>query len=141
MEEWLDASGWRPGADGELFQSRICEKISTAPKWIAPGGGIEPTQVSPRSLRGGCETKIYAAGIDPMDIQRWGRWRSSIYMRYIWRGNLRLHHLGDSLVASTRLADRSKVDLGRGADNFRRRFPSGRGPAQIIGFGRVAYIS
>ena len=53
----------------------------------------------PHSLRAGCATTLYAAGADPVDIQRWGRWQSSIYMRYIWYDNMRLHHLSSALTA------------------------------------------
>ena len=60
-------------------------------------------RISSHSRRDGCAATLYANGIDPVDIQRWGRWRSPIYMRYLWRENGKPHTLSFSLVKGTRL--------------------------------------
>ena len=54
---------------------------------------------------------LYAAGVDPIDIQRRGRCKSAIYMRYIWHDNLRLRHLRFALTAPTKLKEHLQVDL------------------------------
>ena len=45
-----------------------------------------PERVSTHSMRAGCATALYANGVDPSDLQRWGRWKSPVYMRYVaWK--------------------------------------------------------
>ena len=113
MALWLDAMGWRPHSDEKLFPNNITNRISRELQEIATTRGIDASLISPHSLRTGCATTLYTAGINPTDIQRWGRWKSSIYMRYIWHGDFRLHHLCPSLTAPTRLTDHLRVDLDR----------------------------
>ena len=64
-----------------------------------------PERVSSHSIRAGCATALYANGVDPADIQRWGRWKSPVYMRYVWRESAKLHALGHALARRANLAD------------------------------------
>ena len=111
MVQWLDLKGWHPSSGESLFRNSISARINRSLKEIADEHGIDSTLIPTHSLRAGCATTLYSAGIDPIDIQRWGRRKSSIYMRYIWHDNLRLHHLSTALTAPTQLTNHLKVDL------------------------------
>ena len=102
MARWLDLKGWRPNYGESLFSRNIATRINHTSKELASENGSGAKRFSTHSLRAGCATTLYAAGVDPIDIQRWGRWKSAIYMRYIWRDNLSLHHLSQALTANTR---------------------------------------
>ena len=69
--------------------------------------GMCPARVSSRSARAGRATAIYANGVGPIDIQRWGRWKSTVYMRYVWRENVRLQTMSFALTRRTNLSDNS----------------------------------
>ena len=103
--QWLGRKGWRPHSGSNLFSDRIGKKIGETLKWIARNNHLDEEDFSTHSLRAGCATALYSAGDDHADIQRWGRWRPSIYMRYIWHENLRPQHLSLSLVKPTLLMD------------------------------------
>ena len=66
---------------------------------------MDPSRVSTHSMRAGCATALYANGVDPIDIQRWGRWTSPVYMRYVWHGDVKLHTLSYALTRKTNLID------------------------------------
>ena len=126
MADWLDVKSWHPHSDETLFSGNISDRVSRILKEIATDHGVDASRVSAHSLRAGCATTLYAAGVDPIDIQRWGRWKSSIYMRYIWHDNLRLHHLSEALTAPTSLTSHLKVDAGRERKvNFDEEFRAG----------------
>ena len=93
------------------FQSKNWQPNQPYPQGIGEWKWAGFKAVFTHSLRAGCATTLYAEGIDPVDIQRWGRWKCAIYMRYIWRGNLRLRHLSFALTSQTKLMGRLTVDL------------------------------
>ena len=95
LATWLDMKGWHPNSGEFVFNRRIAYRINHTLKELAKEHGLDETRFSTHSLRAGCAATLYAAGIDPIDIQRWGRWKSAIYMRYIWHGNLRLQYLSE----------------------------------------------
>ena len=66
---------------------------------------MDPDRVSSHSMREGCATTLYANGVDPVDIQRWGRWKSPVYMRYVWNETVRLRTLSYDLAEKTDLSD------------------------------------
>ena len=108
----MDLKGWRPNSGEPLFSKSISGMINGVSDAITADHGVDSALVSTRSLRAGCAAALYAAGVDPIDIQRCARWESSIYMRYIWHGNLRFRHLFAALTAPTQLAKHLKADLG-----------------------------
>ena len=110
MAEWMGAKGWRPHSGESFFSKSNGDRINRTLKEIATGNGIDASTAPTHSLRDGGAATLYAAGIDPIAIQRCGRWKSSIYTRYIWRDNLRLHHLSSELTSPTCLAAHLKVD-------------------------------
>ena len=65
-----------------------------------------PDRVISHSMRAGCATTLYANGVGPADIQRWGRCKSPAYMRYVRRENVRLHTLSHALTRRANLSDR-----------------------------------
>ena len=75
MDDWLDMKSWRPHSDEAIFSKHIPGRINRSLKEIATGNGIYASRISSHSLRAGCATTLYDAGIDPIDIQRWGRWK------------------------------------------------------------------
>ena len=111
MEEWLDTKGWRPHNGEALFCKSIATRIDHTLKELALERGLDAERFPTHSLRAGCATTLYAAGIDPIDIQRWGRWKSGIYMRYIRHDNVRLQHLSTASTSTTKLMERLKVDV------------------------------
>ena len=102
---WLYRKAWRPKSGDRVFGSSIARKLNEFLKTIALEKGIDTTRISCHSIRAGCATTLYANGIDPIDIQRWGRWKSPIYMRYVWHENVKLHTLSLALVKGTRLTN------------------------------------
>ena len=112
MAAWLDIIGWRPNSGGAPFRKNIADRVNRILKEIAAGNGIDASLLSPHSSSAGCAKTLYSAGVNPEDIQRWGRWKGSIYMRYIWRDNLRFRHLSDALTSPTCLAAHQDVGLG-----------------------------
>ena len=40
---------------------------------------------------------MFAAGLDWISIQRWGRWRSFIFHEYVWRDAARSLHFGERI--------------------------------------------
>ena len=105
IARWLDRKAWHPKSGDRVFGGSIARKLNEFLKTIALEMGIDTTRISCHSLRAGCATTLYANGIDPIDIQRWGRWKSPIYMRYVWHGNVKLHTLSLALVKGARLTN------------------------------------
>ena len=105
LATWLDRKAWRPKSGDRVFSSSIARRMTEFLKNIALGKGIDATRISCHSLRAGCAATLYANGIDPIDIQRWGRWESPIYMRYVRRGGVKPHTLRLALVKGTRLTN------------------------------------
>ena len=85
MATWLGAQEWRPNGGEFIFSRRIANRISHTLNELAMAKGLDASRFSPHSLRKGCATTLYAAGIGPIDIERWCRWKSSSYMRYMAR--------------------------------------------------------
>ena len=75
MAEWMDLKGWRPNSGEAMFSKNLAARINSTLGEIAVVNGIDASLVSTHSLRAGCATTIYAAGVNPIDIQRWGRWK------------------------------------------------------------------
>ena len=126
MARWLSSRGWNPNS-GESISSRNKSvggnRISNE---TATEGGIGASWISTHSSRAGCATTLYAAGAGPIDRQRRIRWKSSIYMRYIWRDNLRLRLLSSALTSPTRLSEHLQLDLVLGGKvNFGERYRNG----------------
>lgn len=87
----LDMKTWRPLAPTRVSRSTIANKINRFLKNLAMGRGMGPVGVSSYSPREGCATPLHSNGAAPIDIHRWGRWKLPVYMKYVWRGNVRLH--------------------------------------------------
>ena len=80
MADWLDTKSWHPHSGEVIFSKNTPDRTNRILKEIATENGIDASRISSHSLRAGCAPTLYAAGIDPVDIQRWGRWKSSIYI-------------------------------------------------------------
>ena len=114
MAKRLGLKGWRPN-NGEFSPSRnIANRINHTLKELSPENGLGAKRFPTHTLRVGCATTLYASGVDPIDIQRWDRRQSAIYMRYIWHDNLRVQHLSQALAANARLAEHLRVDMEMG---------------------------
>ena len=111
MAEWLDMEGWHPNDGEAVFCKAIAARINHTLKELALEHGLDAKRFSTHSLRAGCAATLYAAGVDPVDIQSWGRWKSGIYMRYIWHDNVRLQHLSKALTSTTKLMEHLKVEV------------------------------
>ena len=93
-----------PLASTGIFGSHVAETINVCLKGLAADCGMDPDRVSSHSMRAGRATTLYANGVGPMGIQRWGRWKSPVYMRYVWRENVRLRALSYALAKKTDLS-------------------------------------
>ena len=56
--------------------------------------GMAPALICSHSARAGCDAPLYANFLGPVDIQRMGRWILPLYMRYVRRGDAKLHTMG-----------------------------------------------
>ena len=72
-------------------------------KWASAANGIPSAVVNTHSLRAGGATALFAAGLDWISIQRWGRWRSFIFHEYIWHDAGRFLHFGDRIASTSGL--------------------------------------
>ena len=105
IAQWLDMKNWHPLASKKVVTSSIATKVNQFLKNSAIECGMGPDRISTHSMRAGCATALYANGIAPIDIQRWGRWKPPVYMRYVWHENVRLHTLSYALTKKTDLSD------------------------------------
>ena len=110
LATWLDLKEWHPHSGEFLFNRRIAYRVNPTLKALASEHGLDEKRFPTHSMRAGRAPTLYAAGIDPIDIQRWGRWKSAIYTRYIWHDNLRLQHISEALTSTTKLAEHLRVD-------------------------------
>ena len=78
-------------------------KLTHIMKWAATSNNIPSDVVSTHSLRAGGATALFAAGVDSITIQRFGRWRSLIFHEYIWNGYSGFLHLGKGMATTTGL--------------------------------------
>ena len=104
IAQWMDVEMWHPLASTGICGPRVAKTINVFLKGLAADCGMDPERVSSRSMRDGRATTLYANGIDPMDIQRWGRWKSPVYMRYVRRENVRWRTLSYDLAKQTDLS-------------------------------------
>ena len=105
IAQWLDMKLWRSFGSDKIWSASIDVKMNQFLKNLALECGMEPNRVSTHSMRDGCAAALYANGVGPIDIQRWGRWKSPVYMRYVWRGNVNLHTSRYDSTRKTSLSD------------------------------------
>jgi integrase len=60
--------------------------------------GLDPSLYSTHSFRAGAATAAAAAGLSDSEVQRLGRWRSSVYSRYVRPSPQRLAEVAPALV-------------------------------------------
>ena len=71
IADWLGLKSWHPHSDEDVFIKSVSDRINRILKEIDADNGIDASRISTRSMRGGCATTLYAAGVGPIDIQRW----------------------------------------------------------------------
>ena len=105
IAQWLDMENWNARAPTSVVSATIATKINRFLKYLATECGMGPDRVGSHSAREGFAATLYANGGGPIEIQRWGRWKSPGYMRYSWHGNVRLRTLIYALTRGTDLSD------------------------------------
>jgi hypothetical protein len=60
--------------------------------------GLDSTLYSTHSFRSGAATAAAAAGLSDAEVQRLGRWRSSVFARYVRPSNQRIAGFAPALV-------------------------------------------
>jgi integrase len=63
--------------------------------------GLDSTLYSTHSFRSGAATAAAAAGLSDAEVQRLGRWRSSVFARYVRPSNQRIAGFAPALVISS----------------------------------------
>ena len=83
IAQWLDPKTWNPKSPNKVGGASIARRINEFLKDISLSKGMGVGRIISHPLRAGCATTLYANGVVHVDIQRWGRCRSPIYMRYV----------------------------------------------------------
>ena len=71
------------------------------------------TSVSSLSMKEGRATTLYAHGVGPIDIQRWGRWKSPARMRYVWHGRVEMRTIISASIQRSNLSDQLLAHGGK----------------------------
>ena len=128
ISKWHDVKSWHPRDAVRLFGSSLPNRINNFLKGLEAECGMGPERACIHSARAGCAPTLYANGVDTPGIQRWRRWKSPVYMRYVWHGNVKLHTLGHSLTRRTNLTDRVLApEQNRGEVTFQDSYRCGWG--------------
>ena len=95
MRRWLEklTTGERP-----MFGAGLRLRLEGKMKAVAAANGVNPQIIGTHSLRAGGATALYIRGISIILIQRFGRWKSSSFLRYLWYDIVALESLSKSLA-------------------------------------------
>ena len=66
--------------DASLFPKVFRARLAETMKWAATRNNIPSAVVNTHSLRAGCATALFSAGVDWVTIQRWGDGSRSCFM-------------------------------------------------------------
>ena len=105
IAQWLGMKSWHPRASIRIFGSSLFKRPGNFWKGLAVDCGMDQERAISHSMREGCATTLYANGVAPADIRRWGRWKPPVYMRYVGHENVKLHTLRHALARRTNLTD------------------------------------
>ena len=103
IAQWMGAKSRRPQASTSISGSSIAKRSSCFLESLDAECGMGQERAISHSMREGCAATLYANGVDPADIQRWGRWKSPAYMMYVWYENAKLHTMSHALTRRTTL--------------------------------------
>ena len=109
-----------------IFGKGLRLRLEGGLKTAAVRNGVNPSFVGTHSLRAGGATALYVNGVSVILIQRFGRWKSASFLRYLWYDAVALEPLSLSLATASGLLEPLKmVDRGQSSDLSKERFRAG----------------
>ena len=90
---------------GEMLRLRIEGQLKTA----AVANGVNPSVIGSHSLRAGGATALYVRGISVTLTQRFGRWKSASFLRYLRFGSLALEPLTTSISSASGMLNQLRM--------------------------------
>ena len=101
--------GWDPGSEFPISPDNIRNIVETTLKFAALPNKIPMADISCQSLRSGGATALFHVGADMGAIQKWGRWSSRCFVRYIWFSANGMRKLGERTLQCRPLAPQIKT--------------------------------
>ena len=109
MVEFL--KGNKNEKDAPIFGSDVRPRMEVMMKTIAAAKGVDPDLIGSHSLRAGGATSLYIRGVSVTLIQRFDRWKSASFIRYLRYDAIALEPLSLELAKSAGMLEQLK--LGR----------------------------
>ena len=78
-------------------------------KLAAIPNGVPVETMSTHSLRAGGATTMFHAGYDLLEVDVWGRWKSSCFHGYLRYDVQTMRHVGKKMAVDTGLLDFTKI--------------------------------
>ena len=98
FSRWLIKSDWGPQIDDLVPPSNIRNSVESLIKYAGLPNNIPMADIITHSLRSGGATTLYHVGVDMGTIQKWGRWNSRCFLRYIWFSSSVMGKLGERMI-------------------------------------------
>ena len=104
---------------GKFLRLRLEGELKAA----AIGNNVDPRIIGTHSLRAGGATALYIKGVSVLLIQRFGRWKSASFLRYLRYDVLALEPLSKVMAVDSGMLD--QLRLARGANGNDNKFRAG----------------
>ena len=113
------------GADEPLFGESLRVRLEGGLKSAAIANGVHTDVMGAHSPRAGGATSLYIGGVSVVIIQRFGRWGSASFLRYLWYDSVALEPLSAVLATNSGMLNQLRMTRTN-ANNIPRRGKSYR---------------
>ena len=123
LESFLEGKDF--GKREFLFGGMLRLRLEGSLKAAAVANGVSSKIIGSHSLRAGGATALYVRGVSITLIQRFGRWKSSSFLRYLWFDTVALEPLAGPISTTLGLLEQLRMSTNSRNTDARNAFRAG----------------
>ena len=122
LSQWKTLRDASSNPKAEVFGGHLREKLTAALRLAGMECNVEGSRLGTHSVRSGGASAMFTAGYEVEVIKRWGRWVSSNFQSYIWKGRYFMSSVGRGMLANLPLQSLERGRAGGGGKRGAGRF-------------------
>lgn len=99
-----------------VFEPYLRSRVASTLRLAGMECNVDGVRLGAHSMRSGGATAMFSDGYEVDVIKRWGRWVSSNFQSYIWKGHYAMSSVGRGMLASLPL---QSIERGRAGGGHR----------------------